>query len=60
LYHARTTGSNPAGSASQTRANGVSLYKTNDNTKLKDYTLRNVRQQVRKEQGGGAVPPVAG
>jgi len=31
---------------------GKSLYKTADKTKLKDYTLRNVRQQVRKEQGG--------
>ena len=38
---------------------GKSLYKTSDKTKLKDYTLRNVRQQVRKEQGG-VVPPVAG
>ncbi|GAA4040833.1 hypothetical protein GCM10022409_28530 [Hymenobacter glaciei] len=35
---------------------GKSLYKTADKTKLKDYTLRNVRQQVRKEQGGGAGP----
>ncbi|MDO7846500.1 hypothetical protein Q5H92_09040 [Hymenobacter sp. M29] len=32
---------------------GKSLYKGSDKTKLKDYTLRNVRQQVRQEQGGG-------
>ena len=37
---------------------GKSLYKTADKTKLKDYTLRNVRQQVRREQGG--TPPDAG
>ncbi|WP_277881569.1 hypothetical protein [Hymenobacter cyanobacteriorum] len=37
---------------------GKSLYKTSDKTKLKDYPLRNVRQQVRKKQGD-AVPPVA-
>ena len=35
---------------------GKSLYKTSDKTKLKDYTLRNVRQQVRKEPGGGGGP----
>ena len=33
---------------------GKSLYKTADKTKLKDSTLRNVRQQVRREQGGDA------
>ena len=33
---------------------GKSLYKTTDKARLKDYTLRNVRQQVRKEQGGDA------
>ncbi|UOQ97318.1 hypothetical protein MUN81_19020 [Hymenobacter sp. 5317J-9] len=33
---------------------GKSLYKTSDKAKLKDYTLRNVRQQVRKEKGGDA------
>ena len=32
---------------------GKSLYKTSNKPKLKDYTLRNVRQQVRREQGGG-------
>ena len=37
---------------------GKSLYKTADKVRLKDYTLRNVRQQVRKEQGG--TPPDAG
>jgi hypothetical protein len=33
---------------------GKSLYKTSNKTKLKDYTLRNIRQQVRKEQGDGS------
>ena len=32
---------------------GKSLYKTSDKARLKDYTLRNLRQQVRKEQGKG-------
>ncbi|MFD2718142.1 hypothetical protein ACFST9_05415 [Hymenobacter monticola] len=32
---------------------GKSLYKTSDKARLKDYTLRNLRQQVRKEQGEG-------
>ena len=31
---------------------GKSLYKTSDKTRLKDYTLRKILQQVRKEQGG--------
>lgn len=31
---------------------GESLYQTSDKTKVKDYTLRKVLQQVRKEQGG--------
>jgi len=35
---------------------GKSLYKTSDKTRLKDYTLRNLRQQVRKEPGGGDAP----
>ena len=38
--------------------NGKSLYKTSNKTKLNDYTLRNVRQQVRKEQG--VTPPMEG
>jgi hypothetical protein len=36
---------------------GKSLYKTSDKTRLKDYTLRNIRQQVRKEQGEGGDAP---
>lgn len=32
---------------------GKSLYKTTDKARLKDYTLRKVLQQVRKEQGEG-------
>ena len=32
---------------------GKSLYKTADPTKLKDYTLRKILQQVRREQAGG-------
>ena len=32
---------------------GKSLYKTDDETRLKDYTLRKILQQVRKEQGTG-------
>ena len=38
-------------------ADGKSLYKTSDKTKLKDYTLRKVLQQVRKTQA--ATPPAA-
>ena len=38
-------------------ADGKSLYKSFDKAKLKDYTLRKVLQQVRKEQGG--TPPDA-
>ncbi len=37
---------------------GKSLYKTTDKTRLKDYTLRKVLQQVRKEQAG-ATPAAA-
>lgn len=37
---------------------GKSLYKTNDKTRLKDYTLRKILQQVRKEHGG--TPAAAG
>jgi hypothetical protein len=36
---------------------GKSLYKTSDKARLKDYTLRNLRQQVRKEQGEGGEAP---
>ena len=38
---------------------GKSLYKTTNKTKLKDYTLRDIRQQVRKEQGEGGDAPKA-
>ena len=41
-------------------ADGKSLHKTADGTadktKLEDYVLHNVHQQMRKEQGGGAGP----
>jgi hypothetical protein len=37
---------------------GKSLYKTSDKTRLKEYTLRNLRQQVRKEQGEGGTKEV--
>ena len=33
-------------------ADGKSIYQTADRVKLKDYTLRKVLQQVRREQGG--------
>ncbi|MBO2009807.1 hypothetical protein [Hymenobacter negativus] len=35
-------------------ADGKSLYQTSDKVKAKDYTLRKILQQVRREQGGGA------
>jgi hypothetical protein len=34
-------------------ADGKSIYQTSDRTKVKDYTLRKILQQVRREQGGG-------
>ena len=32
---------------------GKNLYKTTNKATLKDYTLRSLRQLVRKEQGAG-------
>jgi hypothetical protein len=40
----------------QLLADGKSLYKTSDKTRLKDYTLRNIRQQVRKAQTASSDP----
>ena len=34
-------------------ADGKSICQTADKTKAKDYTLRKILQQVRREQGGG-------
>jgi hypothetical protein len=38
---------------------GKSLYKAENPTKLKDYTLRKVLQQVHREQGGSSTAPKA-
>ncbi|MBH8568056.1 hypothetical protein KB206_04125 [Microvirga sp. STS02] len=43
----------------QLMADGKNLQ-TADKVKLQDYTLRNVRQQVRKEQGGDDASANAG